>query len=147
MPRTIQLHPLSLLAGVGIALLGLVAMGQTSVPNRPLLDHSSMFSQVAHPRDWVVIKEGTTYTVPVGKLLVITALGDHLGSCGATYLNFNGVRVLTSLSVECSAAYTEGTVFMEEVPIGLRASSGDVVTLTHQVSPGVARAWGYLVDA
>lgn len=147
MPRTIQIHPLSLLVGVGFALIGLVAMGQMPSANRPAAQHDSMYLQVAHPRDWIVIEEGVPYTVPAGKLLVITALGDHMGSCGATYLDFNGVRALTGITVACSQNYTEGTVFMQNVPVGLRASSGDVVSVAHQITPGVGRAWGYLVDA
>ena len=147
MPRTIHIHPLSLLVGIGFALLGLVAMGQMPAVNRPAAQHDSMYLQVAHPRDWVVIEEGVPYTVPTGKLLVITALGDQMGSCGATYLDFNGARALTGITVACSQNYTEGTVFMEEVPVGLRASSGDVVSVAHQITAGVGRAWGYLVDA
>jgi hypothetical protein len=36
---------------------------------------------------------------------------------------------------------------MEEAPVGLRASLGDVVSVSHQITAGVGRAWGYLVDA
>ncbi len=64
MLRTIQLHPLSVLVGIGFALLGLVAMGQMPAANRPAVQHASMYLQVAHPRDWVVIEEGVPYTVP-----------------------------------------------------------------------------------
>ena len=36
MPRTITLHPLSLLVGLGLALVGVVAMGQMQVSSSPV---------------------------------------------------------------------------------------------------------------
>jgi hypothetical protein len=143
MSRTIQLHPLSVLVGLGIALLGLVAMGQMAVPSRTALAHSSMFRQVAHPRDWVVIKEGVPFLVPPGRILVLTGVGaTKFSSCA-----FGGtIRIDGSDAAEGSQYDNNGDASVHGLPVGLSARAGSTVEID-ACAAGAGRAWGYLVDA
>lgn len=142
MPRTIQLHPLSLLVGVSFALLGVVVMGQAPAAKRHAAAHDSGLLQVAHPRDWIRIDGGTSYTVPQGKLLVITALGCYHGATTQAWLTFDGSSV-----VSAAVDITHNGTTVKEVPIGLRASPGTVVDVMCSAPQADGRAWGYLVDA
>ena len=46
-----------------------------SIPLAQMRQHQQVVHQGAHPRDFVAIEEGTPFTVPDGKLLVIRQLG------------------------------------------------------------------------
>ncbi len=107
MTRTIPLHPLSLLVGVGLALLGLVAMGQAPVSRAPGTGYAAA-SPIhgvwnPHPRDMVqfyppgvsptggpnssvtipVNGEHEVFTVPTDRWLVILPTGPgDLGLSG-----------------------------------------------------------------
>jgi hypothetical protein len=141
MTRTIQLHPLSLLVGVGFALLGVVAMGQMPAAKRPAAAHDSGLLQVAHPRDWVVVEEGVPYTVPQGKILVVTAIGAAHNSGGIG-------RVLVNGTIQCETAndvqFGNGAS-VKQLPLGFSVTSGS--TVDTMCTTGLGRAWGYLVDA
>ena len=72
--RTIQLHPGSLIAGIGVAAIAFLAMSQQIAPNGqtppraeldPVLTRPPAFA--VHPRDFVQVKEGAPYTVPAGR--------------------------------------------------------------------------------
>ena len=90
--RSIQLHPMSLFAGAGVAVLALVAMGQQQLPNYELRFPQAVRSPVfqIHPRDWVQIKEGTPFVVPAGRVLAITGLGGRSTSPRFAELRVNG---------------------------------------------------------
>lgn len=149
MPRTIHLHPLSLFLGAGFALLALVAMAQAPAAKRPATAHDSGLLQVAHPRDWVVIEEGVPFTVPTGRLLVLTAVGSTHettpSSSDRARLMFDGKPQLEG-PIYFYGGQESGSV--RGIPVGLRAGPGAVVVVD-QALPGFqdARAWGYLVDA
>ena len=64
--RKIQIHPVSLLAGVGLASIAFVTMGQKQVPSAVVLPLSGVEESV-RPSDYVRIAEGTPYQVPAGK--------------------------------------------------------------------------------
>jgi hypothetical protein len=142
MPRTIQLHPLSLLAGVGFALLSLVAMGQVPTAKRPAASHDSGLLQVAHPRYWIIVEEGAPFTVPPGKILVLTGLGLRTASPSSTSeLKIDGV-----LMASASGQQDNGNgASVKVLAVGLSAKANSLVEVSGTSSIG--RAWGYLVAA
>ena len=146
MPRTIQIQPLSLLVGVGFALLGLVAMGQMPAANRPAAQHDSMYLKVAHPRDWVVIEQGQPFVVPPGRFLVITALGHTFHAGTSSRLVVNGLDVATGRATSTVHGPVHSSSMIKVEP-GLRLVAGDSVEAIDLNTQGQARAWGYLVDA
>ncbi len=146
--KPIQLHPGSVLAGVGVALLAFVVMGQqvVSTGQAPLAGLDPELTRppafAVHPRDFVQIKEGTPYTVPAGKLFVLTALGNTVAEMH-TELFVNGVAEAES----SNAQSTGNAVSMKRVPRGFAVAAGSVITLTSLWSaPDDGRAWGYLAD-
>lgn len=144
---TIQLHPGSLFAGLGLAVLAFIAMGQqsmTSSPPRTGLDSVLMRPPAAapvQPKDWFSIVEGQPFVVPAGKLLVIRAIGaDRF--IGACEVHVDGIR---ELEVTNNSANTS----MFEVPRLFVVASGSTVDLIH-ISGSLGldiRAWCYLADA
>src|SRR5262245_63933454 len=68
--RSISIHPLSL--GLGIVLAGVIflSMSQATVATPLRVEY------LAHPRDCVIIRGGTPYTVPAGRILAVTAVGS-----------------------------------------------------------------------
>lgn len=89
--------------------------------------------RLPHPRNWVRFDDLTGYTVPAGKVLVITAFGG-VGTVTPKLL-FDGVP-------QYQAA---GSGKIDAVPQGLFASAGTVITVT-DASQGDGRVWGYLVE-
>ena len=73
--QSIQLHPLSLLTGIGLALVAFVAMGQSPQPISPSTSSNRTLEFFARPRDFVQVDEGSTFVVPSGKLFEPTAIG------------------------------------------------------------------------
>jgi hypothetical protein len=150
MTRTIQLHPLSLLVGVGFALLGVGAMAQMPATKRPAAAHDSGLLQVAHPRDWVVVEEGVPFTAPVGKILVVTALGSNSYNRAVVQLKVNGIFeacVRLSQNGSGTAGYPSSSNVVP-VPVGQAPRAGAVLeAIGGELGPNDARAWGYLVDA
>ncbi len=156
----IRLHPGSLLVGLGIAVLGFVAMGQQALPAIPDIWRVAVVRPIEvapHPRDYVQVKEGVPYVVPTGKVLVLTALGGSTPAAG-TYNYFARLSVDGVESVAASAGLysgnanlgaTDGGVStMKELPLGLSASAGATVVVTDgNTAPDDARAWGFLADA
>lgn len=149
MPRTITLHPLSLLIGAGFTVLGLVAMAQAPAAKRPAASHDTDFLQVAHPRDWIIVRPGQPFTVPAGKLFVLTAIGQS-GPPSQTNnsVDFNGVREASSLDLSTYAnAQTWDSATIRPVPVGCSAVAGTLIEVFPSNVGSPARAWGYLVDA
>ena len=112
-----------------------------SIPLAQMRQHQQGVHQGAHPRDFVLITEGTTYTVPDGKLLVIRQWfvsqgGDSSGPSSFTLYKDGVVHiqdppkyVFDSNPVEPGLVYEGGTAV-------------HVAMANH-----VALATGYLVDA
>src|SRR5262245_39512986 len=73
--KPVSIHPLSALAGAGLLGLWILAVGaQSQIQVRPCRGLVSV-ADIPDPRQMVVIKEGTPFVVPAGKILAITALG------------------------------------------------------------------------
>ena len=102
---------------------------------------------VSHPRDWVQILEATPYTVPAGRILVITALGSVSAgpSDPVLYASFdNGATWQQRVAASPQNAVGGGTS-MKPVPICLGFPEGVRVQVLN--GGGYGSYWGYLVDA
>ncbi|MCC7013943.1 MAG: hypothetical protein IT454_15410 [Planctomycetes bacterium] len=153
--QSIQLHPLSLLTGIGLALVAFVAMGQSPQPISPSTSSNRTLEFFARPRDFVQVDEGSTFVVPSGKLFVPTAIGARPPMMNSqTYelvsLVVDGEVQLSSWKAILSpdnAAAGNGTS-MRGIPGGY-AVPGDAAVEVRDLTPSVqdARLWGYLVDA
>jgi hypothetical protein len=151
--QPIQLHPVSLAAGFGIAALAFLVMSQapTPAPNPALVTRAPQFA--VHPRDYVQILEGVPYAVPPGKILTITALGIR------NYYHVNPARLVVNgvVELEMSGNYTNvvnsnnasivGSI--REVPRGFTIPAGSVVQVLggDVTTPEDCRAWGFIADA
>ncbi|MFN0009307.1 MAG: hypothetical protein ACKVXR_15495 [Planctomycetota bacterium] len=136
MARSIKVHPLSLAVGLVLGGICLLSMSQAVVAISPL-----RIEYAPHPRDMVQIRGGTPYTVPAGRVFVLTAIGgNNLGPYDPRLL-INGLS-----EVIASSTPTDDTASMKAVPPGLTAAAGSVVEL-QDVQGGSSqnyRAWGYL---
>lgn len=133
--KTIQLHPVSLLVGLAGGVIGLLLMSQSAVSTLP----TGRVEVGPHPRDMVQIAEGQPYTVPPGKILVVTAVGYIAPGPGTATLKVNGVTALTM--------HDGSNLGMRDVPRCLSVQWGNVVEVEDGVAPYVySRAWGYLAD-
>lgn len=92
-----------------------------------------------HPRDMVQIKEGIPFVVPAGRILVVTGLGDVVGSGGAKWLIVNGQNELSMTPV-----FAQTPPSVAAVPTGLTFSAGSVCEVLG--GAGTARAYGYLSE-
>ena len=136
MTRSIQLHPLSVLVGLGIAVLALVTMGQSADIAHTRVAVVSPVLGPAHPRDFIEILEGAPYTVPAGRLFVVTALGRS-----AT----GGVNVSLFIDGVQKANVVINPHSMNAFPAGLAVPPGKVIEVTSDLSQS-GQVWGYLVD-
>jgi hypothetical protein len=147
--RTIQLHPLSVLVGLGIATLAFVAMAQSPTPIDPVLHPRSLPQPVIAARDMVQIKEGTPFVVPASKILVITGLGRRTYSLnGVAQLSIDGVveaEVTTGYFLTNGGYSASDTASIKALPVGLSVHEGSTVAVSAGNTD--ARAWGYLADA
>ena len=150
--KTPRFHAGSVFLGLGVALLAVVAMGQ-----RPVDIGGTLFrvDYGPHPRDMVVIREGTPYTVPAGRLFVLTALGAVSGDTGSspparTRFLVDGQDEIVGISKvaisDPAFSFPGGTgTSMQAVPLGFTAQAGSVLTVLFGPSGLTdARAWGYL---
>lgn len=88
----------------------------------------------------VVIKEGTPFVVPAGKILVVTSLGATANSVVVDLL-IDGQREVQAVA----NIPTGGPATVGALPTGLTVRAGSSVeVLTGSI---YGRAWGYLVDA
>jgi len=138
-----SLHVPSLVIGVLVATVVLMSMGQSSpVLGPPRIEYGP------HPRDMVQIKEGTSYTVPVGRIFVLTGLGTSFMTTNfATLaeLRVNGQREVCGGIGFSTASSGTASGSVPGVPMGFTVPAGaviDVDELTPNLSNG--RAWGYL---
>lgn len=137
---TIQLHPRSLLVSLALGGVVLFSMAQSAAPTYATVRMQYM----PHPRDMVQIEEGTPYTVPAGKLFVLTGLGSKYGMGGFVTLLVDGVDEPTANSTVSSSATATSVA---HVTLGLAGQPGSVIDLVGGVSyPDDGRAWGYPAD-
>ncbi len=142
-----ETHPLSALtgaAGLALVLLATSASQTHPGPQRVTIVGPVSISGEYDPRDAVVVREGAPFTVPTGKLFVLTGLGRVSGSGSSAALKINGATELRTYNGSGNDP-TEPTV--RPLPPGLTANAGDVVDVDNGASGSDGRAWGYLVDA
>ncbi len=142
-----KLHLPSVL--VSIAVVGALALLTSQSQPATLNPAALRVEYMPHPRDMVQFKEDTPYTVPPGRILVITAIGDRNridGAVGSIKLRIDGDQKFVWRASD--PPYTQGAaVSMTAVPTGLTAAAGSVVSV---VDGGVEAddcwAWGYLAS-
>lgn len=96
------------------------------------------------PRDAVQILEGAPYTVPEGKLLLLSGLGvrDGSGNFDAPFLEIDNQRIVeVNLDYDSNTAFAIATI--QPLPDGLVATAGQVVEASNNDGTGVAL--GFLV--
>jgi len=142
--KPVSIHPLSALAGAG--LLGLILVASGAAQTRSLFHQiptgsgTVRVAGIPDPRDMLVIREGTPFVVPQGKLLVVTALGATANSVTVN-LMIDGQREAQGVV----NMPTFGPTTMAQLPMWLTIGSGATVEAVTGSIYG--RAWGYLVDA
>jgi hypothetical protein len=150
----ITLHPLSVLAGMALLGITLIATSAFAPQGSSSTRDVSAIEVVSdpHPRDYVRIVEGTAYTVPSGKIFVPTAFGSNQWAFAgrsprATYM-------LMANDVEVWREYKHGSNSGSEVapnemtatiPMGLSFAEQTLVSVSEYSGTGVLL--GYLVDA
>ena len=140
----ITIHPFSALGGM--ALLGLVLVTAGAMP----LQGSSSTRDVSaisdindpHPRDAVRFMNGSPYTVPSGKILLITcAMKPSSDSNHVLRVSINGVGLFQHGLHETGGG-------LITFPFGLTAAAGDIVEIENVTSNATgAVLLGYLADA
>jgi hypothetical protein len=144
----ITIHPFSALIGAAIVCLTMLTVGAVTVQGSSSTRDVSAIEVVSdpHPRDFVRIVEGVPFTVPAGKILVVTGMGWHTPGYGTHQLSVfvDGV----SIYAEVVAWETAGTHNLGlEIPTpGIAVAAGAVVT-TASTYANYGLALGYLVDA
>jgi len=131
---------MSALIGAGVVLLAGVLSAQ-HVANRFVsvrVLETPTLEMAPHARDAVRIREGTPFTVPTGRTLVVTALGTEHIDDQQVAMTING-----GLALSGDAYGVNGGIC--RVPFGLAAVGGDVVDVSGSGKSGVLL--GYLVDA
>jgi hypothetical protein len=142
----ITIHPFSALIGAAIVCLTMLTVGAVTVQGSSSTRDVSAIENVndPHPRDYVRIDEGTPYTVPTGKILVITGGGClNGGGTRGGKIQFNGV-IIVGFSQE--GWMVNGPDIPVNFAEGLAAASGTVVSLSRDAGDSIL-CWGYLVDA
>jgi hypothetical protein len=139
--RSIPLHPTSLALGIAFGFACFLSMGQTTI-TPAVLGSTVRVEYMPHPRDMVQIRGGTPFTVPAGKLFVLTGIGNTEGGAGSSQiigLLVNGQREVVTNSNSVPSVVP--------IPVGLTATSGSVVELTEvngSQELSKTRAWGFL---
>ena len=130
----------SAIAGAGLAagIFGLVSM--TTAPPYHVLHIQT--EGVPTPNQMMRVVEGTPFTVPGGKVFVLTGLGESGTGGGTTTLSVDGVpEVSGNLTSSCWPTLPS----ILPVASGFAVQAGSVVEVTGAGS--ASRAWGYLADA
>ena len=150
----ITVHPSSTLLGALALATVLIVAGAMQAPTAsghravqsPVMDLGLTIDGSVHvegiprPEEMMRIEEGTPFTVPAGKALVLTALGSAQGGSMTTLL----VDGVAEFEKAMTTSPTPGSMMF--VPAGFRIDAGSVVTVSTGF-PADGRAWGYLVDA
>jgi len=136
----ITLQPLSLIVGAGLLGIMLITTGAFTPQGTASARDVSATEIVGafNPRTVVRITEGTTYTVPVGKAFVLTAVSQqgYLGS-GEVWVEIK-VNGSTELYARVNEPYA--------VPTGFVFTSGSTIE-TYTGTSYFGTCHGYLVDA
>lgn len=136
--KTFHFHPASLLAGLAIGAGFLFLTSQTSTVTFP----TARVEVGPHPRDVIQIIGSAPYTVPAGKILTITAIGADQPFGQILTLSINGQPAVSLNSSSSTASATS----MHEIPHGLTAPWGSVITVAGTGGGPIPRAWGYLAE-
>jgi hypothetical protein len=152
--KTIQLkiHPLSAILGAVVVCIGFITLGAASIADvqRVAVINALSIQGAYDPREAVVIREGTPYIVPTGRIFVLTALGsngDGSSKGESAELTVDGqleLSIIRPASTTSGGERNDSTV--RPVPTGFTVSSGSTIEVDGLLTP-LGRAWGYLVDA
>jgi len=130
----LTLHPGSAIAGavfIAVPFVLMSAQAEIAWPRQVPIPVS--VQEMPDPHDMVVIRqEEGPYTVPEGKLFVLTSLGAQKNSTPT--LSLDGV-----LEFKSSQSHSP-------LPTGFTASAAQVIVVESHDLENHARAWGYLVD-
>lgn len=135
----VRFHPASLAVGAVVAAAVFVCMSQIVAP---AAFPSGRFQFGPHPRDFVRIDEGAPYTVPPGKVLILTAVGrPRLQGNQPAIVSVNG-QVIAGAAPTLN---TSAPCSMKSIPRFAVAHASDVVaSFGNQPQPS-ARVLGFLV--
>ncbi len=137
--KNITIHPLSALLGAAFLAVPLVLVSFQAQAWPSHVPIPVTVQELVDPHDMVVIREEDgAYTVPVGKLFVLTGIGRG---------ELAGVRVYVDGVVEMDNSTTGLQQSILEAPLGCTVSAGSIVEPRAKSGPTNGRAWGYLVDA
>lgn len=102
-----------------------------------------------HPRDFVRIQQGTPFTVPAGRILVVTGMGFATSPGFASYtlaIEIDGVAVLTEYHwAHLGSSGAVNGPSLTTLPQGVVAAEAQVVTAASTLTDCVLL--GYLADA
>ena len=149
--KPITVHPMSALAGAGVLALVLLGTGiaapQGGRQRTAYEDGRRTTIETFRPQSFLVIRQGTPYTVPDGKHLIVTALGatNTNTKSGYTALVVNEVTEVFANALLAADGAANGTT-MTPLPAKFYVPGGAVVSAQNS-REGAGRAWGYLVDA
>jgi len=144
----ITLQPLSLL--VGAALIVVVGLTVSAVlPGGPAGRDAQLVTIDGQPaaRDMVIIRQGAPYTVPAGKILVVSSIGrNNVGNPpNASYTLEIYVDDIPSGGRYLGDSDNVVFVSLGEIPGGLPAWNGSIVRVESNSTDGMAI--GHLEDA
>jgi hypothetical protein len=152
--KPITIHPMSALAGVASSILVFVALGAQSPVVESILHPAPRPSAqvqvvgIPAPEDMVLIKEEDgAFTVPPGKVFVLTGIGADQLTTGITDFLIDNVLILRGPSVVLWGSdfgFNPGPS-IAPVPAGVVARSGASITVDDTLQLG--RATGYLAPA
>ena len=144
----LTIHPFSALIGAALVCLTMLTVGAIAVQGSSSTRDVSAIEDVndVHPRDCIIIKNGTPYVVPAGRILVVTAFGDSDSvSTGYIHLTVDGVEEIGCKTKDYGEGVGMITGIVPTPKPGLILNQGQ--TLSFSSSDTNFRAWGYLVDA
>jgi len=125
----------------------LIAAGAVQVPGRavaiPTLAVGPVYvAGIPTPQQMMMVVEGQPFTIPAGKLFVVTGLGlANLVTGFGANLRFDDKVILTY-------PWSSSTPPFGDIPPGIVAPGGTVVSAETTTPGGTnARVLGYLVDA
>ena len=129
-----RLHPVSLLAGA--ALFASILALSSAAPQMSLGSPGIISHDIAHPRNFVEIQEGSPYTVPTARLFVVTHVGGADRVSGDGKLLVDGVQICeTYLAGETNSVGSIGRYVVQP---------GSTIEPIASNSQG--RVWGFLTE-
>lgn len=139
--RIISLHPASLAVGLVLGCITLLSMSQAS-------SHTSTRIEIGPlPRDMVQVQEGVPFTVPPGRIFVLTALGTNAEGNSSELVSL----LANAVVVARSSTWLNGSaapLSVASVPRGQAIGAGSVISVvTSSPAPFRGQAWGFLDSA